>query len=96
MPSSTHPLKETRTATVTCLLFFNPLERTFMLPKNRDAEAMKQQKIGKSQAIPKERSMDEMKKNRGLFWSYEIISYFCTAIRDEMSRLAQKEVWVSG
>ena len=81
---------------MTCLLFFNPLERTFMLPKNRDAEAMKQQKIGKSQAIPKERSMDEMKKNRGFFWSYEIISYFCTAIRDEMSRLAQKEVWVSG
>lgn len=39
---------------------------------------------------------DEMKKNRGFFWSYEIISYFCTAIRDKMSRLAQKEVWVSG
>lgn len=46
--------------------------------------------------FPLERSVDEMKKNRGFFWSYEIISYFCTAIRDEMSRLAQKEVWVSG
>lgn len=35
-----------------------------MLPKTRDAEAMKQQKIGKSQAIPKERSVDEMKKKQ--------------------------------